>query len=149
MDLLQSLNLPDYKVESALWVVFSIGLYTLGVDLAWHYRRPRPGRLGRWAEAVKGWPYRDWLVGAIRISYYIGIPYVALLRGSVLPRLMGLTNLDWVKGFGLGMALGGGALLLLVLIWWWYAQAIAALPSPVKERTRFAWLIRESGLSIM
>ena len=134
MDLLQSLNLPDYKVESALWVVFSIGLYTLGVDLAWHYRQPRPGRLGGWAKTVMGWPYRHWILEAIRFLYYIGIPYAALLRGIALPRLMGLTHIDWVKGIGLGTALGGGAFLLLALIWWWYARAVAALPLSARGR---------------
>ena len=136
MDPLQSLpNLIDYKVESALWVVFSIGLYALAVDLAWHYRRPRPGgRLGQWAETLKKWPHSRWLMEAVRFLYYIGIPYAALLRGVVLPRLMGLTHLDWVKGIGLGTALGGGTFLLLALIGWWYARAIAALPLSARQR---------------
>jgi len=135
MDPLQSLpNLIDYKVESALWVIFSIGLYALAVDLAWHYRRPRPGRLGRWAGTIKGWPYRRWLMEAVRFLYYVGIPYAALLRGVILPRLMGLTYLDWVKGIGLGAALGGGTFLLLVLIWWWYARAIAAFSLSARQR---------------
>jgi hypothetical protein len=121
-------NLLDYGVEAALWVVFSIGFYALGVDITWHYRRPRPGRLGRWARMIKNWPYRQWLLESVRFLYYIGIPYAALLRGVVLPRLMGLTHLDWVKGIGLGIVLGGGTFLLLALIWWWYARAIDALP---------------------
>lgn len=128
------LSLIDYKVESALWMVFSIGVYALGVDIAWHYRRPRSGRLGQWVETVKGWPYRYWLLEAVRFLYYIGIPYAALLRGTVLPRLMGLTHLDWVKGIGLGAVLGGGTFLLLALIWWWYARAIAALPFSARAR---------------
>ena len=135
MDPLQSPSLLDYRVESALWVMFSIGLYALGVDIAWHYRRSRPGgRLNQWAETVKGWPHRHWLLEAVRFLYYVGIPYAALLRGVALPRLMGLTHLDWVKGIGLGAALGGGAFLLLVLIWWWCARAIAALPLSARER---------------
>ena len=134
MDPLQSLDLIDYKVESALWVVFSIGLYALAVDLAWHYRRPRPGRLGHWVGTIKGWPHRHWPMEAVRFLYYVGIPYAALLRGVVLPRLMGLTHLDWVKGIGLGAALGGGAFSLLALIWWWYARALAALPLSARQR---------------
>jgi hypothetical protein len=47
---------------------------------------------------------------------------------------MGLTHLDWVKGIGLGTALGGGAFLLLALIWWWYARSIAALRLSARER---------------
>jgi hypothetical protein len=135
MELLQSLlNLIDYKVESAMWVSLSIGLYALGVQIAWHYHWPRPGRLGHWVEAVKGWPFRNWLLEAVRFLYYLGIPYAALLRGVALPRLMGLTDPDWVKGIGLGVALGVGTLSLLALIWWWYARAIAALPMPTWER---------------
>jgi len=135
MDLLQSLiSLIDYKVELALWVGLSMGLYALGVHTAWGYRRPRPGRLGHWVEALKGWPHRCWLLEAVRFLYYIGIPYAALLRGAALPRLMGLTDPDWVKGIGLGTALGGGTFLLLALIWWWYVRAIAALPLPARER---------------
>lgn len=135
MDLLQSLlYLIDYKVESALWIGFSIGLYALGVGIAWHYRRPRPGRLGHWVETVKGWPYHNWPLEAIRFLYYIGIPYAALLRGAVLPRLMGLTDPDWVKGIGLGMALGGGTFLLFAMICWWYARAVAALPLSAREQ---------------
>jgi len=137
MDPLQSLlGLIDYKVESALWVGFSIGLYALGADIAWHYRRPRPGRIGRWAGVIKGWPYRYWLLEAIRLLYYIGIPYAALLRGVALPRIMGLTDLDWFRGIGLGTVLGGGNFLLLALIGWWYVRAVAALPLPARERQR-------------
>jgi hypothetical protein len=135
MDALPSLpNLIDYEVEAALWVVLSVGLYALGVDIAWHYRRPRPGRLGHWAGAVKGWSHCHWLLEAVRFLYYIGIPYAVLLRGVALPRLMGLTHLDWVKGIGLGTALAGGTFLILALIWWWYARDVAALPPPARER---------------
>jgi len=134
MDLLQSLlGLMDYKLESALWVGISMGLYVLAVHVAWHYRRPRPGRLGRWVEAIQGWAHRHWPLGAVRFLYYIGIPYAGLLRGVILPRLMGLTDPDWVKGIGLGAALGGGAFLLLALICWWYNRAITALPVPTKR----------------
>jgi len=136
MDSLPSLpNLSDYEVEAALWVIFSIGLYALGADLAWHYRRPRSsGRLDQWAETLKKWPHRNWLLEAVRFLYYIGIPYAALLRGVILPRLMGLTHLDWVKGVGLGTALGGGVFLFLALIWWWYARSMAALPLSARQR---------------
>ena len=135
MDPLQSLlNLLDYKVELALWVIFSLGLYALGVDIAWHYRRPRSGRLARWTGAIQAWPYRHWLLEAGRFVYYIGIPYAALLRGVALPRLMGLTDPDWVRGIGLGAVMGMGTFLLLALMWWWYARAIAALPLSARER---------------
>jgi hypothetical protein len=136
MDPLPSLNLLDYEVESALWVVFSIGLYALGTDIAWHYRRPRSGRLGQWVGTIKGWPYHHWLLEAVRFLYYIGIPYAALLRGVVLPRLMGLSHIDWVKGIGLGMALGGGTFLILASVWWWYTRAIASLPLSARKRRR-------------
>ncbi len=134
MELLQPLlQLVNYKVEAAIWVGISMALYALGVDISWHYRQPRPGRLGTWVRTIKEWPYRCWLIEAIRFLYYIGIPYAGLLRGIVLPRLVGLTDPDWVKGVGLGAALGTGALLLLALICWWYTRAIMALPVPMKK----------------
>jgi hypothetical protein len=135
MDLLQSLlHSIDYKVESALWLGISMGLYIVGARVAWHYRQPGPSRLGHWVRTIKGWPYRHWPLEAVRFLYYIGIPYAGLLRGVILPRLMGLTDPDWVKGIGLGAALGGGAFLLLALICWWYARATASLPPPTRRR---------------
>ena len=122
--------LIDYRLELALWVALSFVLHAVASDLAWHYRRPRPGRLGRWVEGLRSWPYTSWLLQGLRFLYYIGIPYLALLRGAALPRLMGLSGLDWPKGVSLGVPLGGGAFLVLALIWWWYARAIAGLPNP-------------------
>lgn len=132
--LLSLFDLIDYKVELTLWVSLSIGFYALGAQLAWHYQKPRTGRVGSWVETLKRWRYHHWLREVMGFLYYIGIPYAALLRGVALPRLMGLTDPDWVKGVGLGVTLGVGTLSLLALIWWWYTRAITALPQLTREQ---------------
>lgn len=126
-----------YKVELNLWIVFSIALYSLGTNLAWHYRRPRAGRLGRWVERARGWTCSLWPLQLLRFLYYLGIPYLALLRGIALPSLMGLTNLNWFEGIGWGVSLGLGAFFLLAFIWWHHLRSLASWP-----------LRREHGLDL-
>jgi len=118
----------SYKAELNLWIVFSIVLYGLGTNLAWYYRRPRAGRLGRWAEKARGWGYTLWLLQALRFLYYIGLPYLALLRGVALPSLMGLINLNWLEGIAWGTSLGLGAFLLLAFIWRHHLRSLAGWP---------------------
>lgn len=57
----------------------------------------------------------------LRRSFYpiigkILVPYLGLLVGALSPRLMGLTDLDWVAGLGLGVVLIFVISVLLVLI---------------------------------
>lgn len=117
-----------YKVELNLWIALSMVLHSLGTNLAWHYRRPRSGRFGHWAERAKDWAYIPWLLQAMRFLYYIGIPYMALLRGIALPSLMGLTNLNWFEGIGWGTFFGLGAFLLLAFIWRYHLRSLASWP---------------------
>lgn len=110
----------DYKINLVLWIGLSFLLYAVGASIAWHYRDPRPGRIGRLVGAVKRWPH--WPFQILRLLYYLGIPYLALLQGVTSPRLMGLVGADWFGGMGMGVALGTGAFLLLALAWWHYAR---------------------------
>ncbi|MCB0109767.1 MAG: hypothetical protein KDE53_27785 [Caldilineaceae bacterium] len=71
--------------------------------------------------APMGWLLADLLVGAIiyltypfipvayRLSVrnirWILVPYLALLQGGISPRLMGLTGINWLTSFGLGLGL--------------------------------------------
>ncbi len=48
--------LIDYRIELNLWIALSILTYAISVNLAWRWRRPRPGRLASWIEKVKSWP---------------------------------------------------------------------------------------------
>ena len=112
----------DYKLNLVLWIGFSFLLYAISTNIAWHYRDPRPRRIGRLLRAVKRWP--RWPFQALHLLYYLGIPYLALLQGVTSPRLMGLVGADWFEGIGMGAALGTGAFLFLALAWWHYARAI-------------------------
>ncbi|MFQ6059080.1 MAG: hypothetical protein ACE5MB_09420 [Anaerolineae bacterium] len=113
----------DHQLEPVLWLALSFVLYALATNVTWYYRQPRPGRVGRLVEAIRNWPYRDGPLQALRLLYYLGLPYLALLKGVINPRSMGLSDLDWLRGAGLGVALGGGAFLLLALTWWYYAHS--------------------------
>lgn len=82
--------------------------------------------------APMGWLLADILVGAIILAIYrsvpvayrlpihyarwVLIPYLALLQGSLSPRLMGLTGINWLTSFGLGIGLIAAVSGLLVLV---------------------------------
>ncbi len=51
-----------------------------------------------------------------RLLRWILIPYFGLLAGGLSPRLMGLADIDWVAGLGLGLAIVFTILVLLTLI---------------------------------
>lgn len=44
------------------------------------------------------------------------VPYLGLLTGGLSPRLMGLTGINWLASFGLGIGLIGALLALLILV---------------------------------
>jgi hypothetical protein len=140
----------DYKTKLVLWIASSIILYASGVNIAWYYRQPRSGRLGRLVERAKSWPYIPWFLKALEFLYYIGIPYTALVIYGVVPsNLLGLTGPDylsglwtlcgwtlisWFGGLGKGLAFGGGAFISLFLIRKWYARVSATLPFQAEEK---------------
>jgi hypothetical protein len=137
-----------------LWIVLSILIYAISVNLAWRWRRPRLGRLASWIEKVKGWPFASWLLQLLRFAYYMGLPFCLLLngdavarslrrflgfniplnflmRGVLLPRAMGLGGLttpEWFAGSGMGIALGGGAFLLMASGWWYFTLSVREIP---------------------
>ena len=57
-----------------------------------------------------GW--RRWL----NLTAWLLIPYLGLLLGGISPRLMGLSNIDWLASLGLGSAIIFVILLLLTLV---------------------------------
>jgi hypothetical protein len=146
--------LIDYRIELNLWIALSILTYAISVNLAWHWRCPRPGRLASWIEKVKGWSLAGWLLQLLRFAYYVGLPFCLLLngdavertlgrflgfgiplgflmRGVLLPRAMGLgglTTSEWFAGVGMGIALGLGAFFLMASGWWYCTRSVRKLP---------------------
>jgi len=89
------LGLLDWQTPG-IWLLFSmVGGLTLLLM--------RPLLSPTWQEALK---MVRWLL----------LPYIGLLLGGLSPRLLGLTNLDWLASLGLGLGLVFALLLLLGLV---------------------------------
>lgn len=56
------------------------------------------------------------IVGRLRMGRWIFTPYLGLLVGGLSPRLLGLSDIDWVAGLGLGVGLIFAIWLLLALV---------------------------------
>lgn len=134
MSLLQILlSLLDYKARLLLWIAGSVALYALAVNSLDYGRsglsrartgRLPHGRLGRLVTRLDSWPHRFWLYQIFRFAYHVGLPFLALIKGAMSPRLLGLSGLDWIEGIGAGVLLGLGAFLLLVWGWSHYSRSL-------------------------
>jgi hypothetical protein len=119
----------DYRLELALWVLASILIYGVTVNL-WHRLRQAPSsNLGRRLSTLENSPHSLWLFQALRFVYYLCIPYLALTHGVTSPTLMGMWAANWfheawLPELSLGLALGLGACLLLVWGWRRYLVAV-------------------------
>jgi hypothetical protein len=146
--------LTDYRIELNLWIALSILIHAASVNLAWRWRRPRPGGLASWIEKAKGGLLAGWFLQLLRFAYYVGLPFCLLLngnaverslrgllgfsiplsflmRGVLLPRAMGLgglTTSEWFAGVGVGIALGLGAFFLIASGWWYCIRSVRKLP---------------------
>ncbi|MEZ4861901.1 MAG: hypothetical protein R3C14_11355 [Caldilineaceae bacterium] len=87
---------PTYLQEPLWWLLFnlivSFGLWWGYPRIASHYRH------------------------LVLRARWIGIPYLSLMLGSVSPRLMGLTGINWLASFGFGMGMIGVVLALLTVV---------------------------------
>ncbi len=50
------------------------------------------------------------------MGLWVLIPYLGLLVGGLSPRLMGISNLDWLPSIGLGLGFIFVVLVLLLLV---------------------------------
>ena len=132
--------------EGWLWLGGSLLLAALCTNLAWFFRQPRPGAIGESIARLTAWHFSPWLLQLLRLLYYIGVPFAALLWGhdAVVGRLLGLQRLDlstssgkmvgadvaanwfdWAHDVGWAVVLGIGTWGLLALGWWTYRRALA------------------------
>jgi len=140
----------DDELQPILWLAFSCLLYALATNVAWYHRDLRTGRIGRLVEVLRRWPYGAWFLQPLRLLYYLGLPYLALLRGIVNLRSMGLVDLDWLRDLGRGAVLGGGALLFLALVWSYYARSTRQLhPGADPLSSRLAILNQPWGWALL
>jgi len=82
--------------------------------------------------APMGWLLADLLLGVVILIFYqlfpsayrpairnlrwVLLPYGALLTGGISPRLMGLTGINWLTSFGLGIGVIAALLALLIFV---------------------------------
>ena len=133
--------------EGWLWLGGSLLVAILGANLAWFFRRPRSGAIGDFVADLSARRFSPAFLQFLRLLYYIGIPFAALLwgRDAVVGRLLGLQRLDlplagahesgaylavnwldWAHDAGWAVTLGAGTWGLLALGWWAYRRATSA-----------------------
>lgn len=130
-----------------IWLGGSFALAVLASNVRWLLRNPAPGLLADAVSQLRALPGSWALSQVLRIAYYIGMPFAALLLGqdAVTERYLGLQPfrvpgnggtvegavvtdnwVDWAQDAGWAAAAAVGALLLLLFVWWTYRRALAA-----------------------
>jgi hypothetical protein len=133
--------------EGWLWLGGSLLLAALWANLAWFFRQPRAGAVGEFVARLVTSRFSPWLFQLLRLLYYVGVPFAALLwgRDAVVGRLLGLQPVevpasggqaagvalaanwfDWAHDVGWAVAVGFGVWMLLALGWWAYRRAMSA-----------------------
>lgn len=106
------------------WIVASLLLFILGSWLVWvatlWQKHHAEGRSSRWTRL----PEVRIILWIAQFAYGFGIPYAVLLLGIASPRLLGLTETDWVSSLGSGGGLAGVALAILIVGWWGYRRDV-------------------------
>ena len=154
-----------------LWLGGSLLLAVLWANLSWFFRQPRSGAAGEFVARLIAWRFSPWLLQLLRLLYYIGVPFAALLWGhdAVVGRLLGLQPLnlnlsiaggeeanasiaanwlDWTHDVGWAATLGIAAGGVLALGWWAYRRAmvVAGEEDVVTGANNSGWvLLREAA----
>lgn len=131
------MDAPNFST-AWLWLGGSLLLAVLWTNLAWFFRQPRTDATSEFITRLTAWRFAPLLLELLRLLYYIGLPYSALLwgRDALIEGLLGLGGeranvtpaaawLDWARDAGWAVALGFGAWALLALGWRAYRRALA------------------------
>lgn len=134
-------SLSAWPRELTPWVAASVAVYILGTWLD----RSFPRQWEPVSPSVLLWLTVRWLIRLVSLG---GIPYMALLAGVASPRLMGLAEIDWVRGLGTAGAAILAGLALLTLGWGRYR---ASVPPPADTEGQPSWpllLLRVAALQV-
>jgi uncharacterized protein YjbI with pentapeptide repeats len=136
--------LAEPLADLARWVIACGAIYLLA-SLAGGFlsvtTQPRMASLrGRW----HGWALAPLIAGAVRLTYFLGIPYLVILQGDVDLRTFGLIGADLPSALLTGAALGLAAWVVLALAWRRLPATTLPTAAPPTER----WWLGEawSGL---
>ncbi len=149
--------------EAWIWLGYSFVLAVVSTNVAWFFRRPRSGPVGSYVAQLVAQPWSATLYQFLRLLYYIGVPFAALLFGhdAVTTRFLGLQPfelpsaggtdasgiiaqnwLNWARDTGWTAAAGAAVFVFLLIAWWAYRRALAAadfredtVPAPVSGWT--------------
>lgn len=95
------------------------------MDLHWFLGQLHPQQPGFWllfglvlaaGQWLSGRWLRPGLLPRVEVARWVLAPYLGLLLGGLSPRLLGLSDLDWLAGFGLGFGLVLVLWVLLILV---------------------------------
>lgn len=109
--------MSDILSRPALWAIASFAIYLASAFLRrWMSAtsQPRLIALGRgWQE----WHIAPVVVTGVQLLYYIGIPYVAIIEGSIDLRTFGLIGADLPAALLVGAGVGLAAWAILATAW--------------------------------
>lgn len=109
--------MADPLADLARWVIASVTVYLLAAFAGWRLSvttRPRLVTLRRrWQE----WPFAPLAASGVRLLYYLGIPYLAILQGSIDLHTFGLIGGDLPAALLVGAGVGLAAWVVLALAW--------------------------------
>ncbi len=114
------------------WLLASLALSILAANLSWRLQSWSDGRGRRIGALALRVSSTAPLVGAGRFAFNIGVPYAALLLGSLDARLAGLTGLDWLHSLGVGTVF---AIATAALLWLDRVHLHVTAPSPSSAET--------------
>ena len=149
--------------EAWIWLAGSFVLAVVSANVAWFFHKPRSGPIGSAVAQLVARPDSGTLYQFLRLVYYIGVPFAALLLGhdAVTTRFLGLQPLqvpsaagvssgdiiaqnwmNWARDAGWAAAAGASVFLFLLASWWAYRRALAAadfqekrVPAPISGWT--------------
>lgn len=98
-----------------LWLATSVVLYVVARNVVW-VLRPVIQRVN-WS------PSATLVPGVLRFGFYVGMPYLALLRGVVTLPSLGVVEVEHPESLGAGVLVMIGAVVLMGLIGRQYHQA--------------------------
>lgn len=116
----------------------SFALYVAAANLAWQIANAPNSAAARQLRSLAAPRGALALYQAVRLAYYIGIPFLALYFGWIDLRAFGLgLDVDWADGTRWAIVIVLAAWLLLMLIWFPYLRATLAVPATPETQHTF------------
>jgi hypothetical protein len=154
--------------EGWTWLSGSLLAAFIWSNLTWFLHRPKSGPAGEFIAQLTSSPLSPLLLQFLRLLYYLGVPFAALLWGhdAIIKHALGLKQLalpigsghaaadvatnwkNWSQDAGWAAALGFGTWGLLALGWWSYRRAltVAGEGSSIAGANSSGWvLLREAA----